>query len=164
MSRFTGMGRKNQKWNIGDIFTVQLNDGTFVVGQVIGREAKVLNSVTVAFYDLRFDSEEEVLNLESLASEDIFSTVFATRESLDSGTWHIVGQCPVVVPENMMPYEDLRSAGFVGAIVRGSGILDEFLNAYYALMPWDDWKDPDYLDQLLISKDKKPQNLVYKNN
>ncbi|MDY6992071.1 MAG: Imm26 family immunity protein [Pseudomonadota bacterium] len=158
------MGRKNQKWNIGDIFTVQLNDGTFVVGQVIGREAKVLNSVTVAFYDLRFDSEEEVLNLESLASEDIFSTVFATRESLDSGTWHIVGQCPVVVPENMMPYEDLRSAGFVGAIVRGSGILDEFLNAYYALMPWDDWKDPDYLDQLLISKDKKPQNLVYKNN
>jgi len=46
--------------------------------------------------------------------------------------------------------------------VIGSAIVNEFLNAYYALQPWDDWKDPHYLDSLLVSPDKKPTKLLYK--
>lgn len=40
----------------------------------------------------------------------------------------------------------------------GIPIEDDFIKA-----PWDDWHDPEYLDKLLISPDKKPENLIYKN-
>jgi len=45
----------------------------------------------------------------------------------------------------------------------GSANIAEFLNAYYGLVPWDDWADPNYLDKLLISPDKKPKNIIFKN-
>lgn len=156
------MARRNQSWSIGDIFTVRLNNGQFVLGQIVGREAKVLNSATVAFYDYRFDAEDEAKKVGSLQREKAFSVVFSTRESLDSGDWHVVENREVGVSIEDMPYEHLRSSGYVGAKVVGSGILDEFLNAYYGLAPWDDWKDPQYLDRLLLSPSKKPSNLVFK--
>jgi hypothetical protein len=57
----------------------------------------------------------------------------------------------------------VQRPGFVGASVHGSGILNEFVNAFYGLTPWDDWHDPYYLDHLLVSPEKKPvQRLVYK--
>ena len=45
----------------------------------------------------------------------------------------------------------------------GIPIEDDFIKAYFSLAPWDDWHDPEYLDKLLISPDKKPENLIYKN-
>jgi len=60
------------------------------------------------------------------------------------------------------PYETLRRSGFIGAKVRGSGIVEEFVNAFYGFAPWDDWYVPDYLDAFLISASKKPTDrLVY---
>jgi hypothetical protein len=156
------MARRKQSWNIGDIFTVQIKDQRFVLGQIVGREAEVLNSVSVAFYDLRCDAIQEAQDISSLDLEKIFSILFVTRESLDSGDWQIVGSCAINIPKEWMPYEHLRSKRFVGAKVIGSGIIDEFLNAYYALVPWDDWKDPQYLDRLLLSVDKKPSRLLFK--
>ena len=45
----------------------------------------------------------------------------------------------------------------------GIPIEDDFIKAYFSLAPWDDWHDTEYLDKLLISPDKKPENLIYKN-
>lgn len=156
------MARKKQIWSVGDIFTVRLKNEQYVLGQIVGREAKVLNSVTVAFYDQTFSEEKEAAYVSSLDRERIFSVVFSTRESLDSGDWHVVGKQGINLTAEELPYEHLRGVGFVGAKIFGSGILEEFLNAFYALVPWDDWQDPNYLDQLLISPSKKPQNLIYK--
>jgi len=47
--------------------------------------------------------------------------------------------------------------------MHGSGIMVKFLEAYYALGVWDDWFDPNYLDQILCKEAKKPKNLRYKN-
>jgi hypothetical protein len=66
------------------------------------------------------------------------------------------------VPKENLPYESLRNKGFVGAKVVGSKNVNELLNAYYGLSPWDDWKDPTYLDKLLISPEKKPTTVKYK--
>jgi len=44
----------------------------------------------------------------------------------------------------------------------GAGIVNEFLNAYYALRAWDDWYDPAYFDGLLLSPEKKPTRLMFK--
>lgn len=156
------MVKRKQKWEIGDVFTVQTLDGKYVVGQIVGQEVKVLNSVTVAFFNQRFDSEDLAKEFETSELDKVISVVFSTRDLLDSGKWHVINNKNVHIPIKYMPFEHLRSAGFVGAKVIGSGNMEEFLNAYYALSPWDDWYDPNYLDQLLISSDKKPSNLVYK--
>jgi hypothetical protein len=75
-----------------------------------------------------------------------------------------VGSRPVSVPKESLPYEALREKNFVGASVRGSGIVNKFLNAFYSLHAWDDWHDPNYLDKLLISPTMKPSSLIYKRN
>src|SRR5215471_2046593 len=114
-----------------------------------------------AFFDHRTDHPEEAMET-NLSSSGVFSVVFATRDLLDSGAWRIVGRRPVELPSEMFPYENTREAGWVGAKVIGSGNLNEFVNAYFGLTPWDDWKDPTYLDKLLISPDKKPKKLLLK--
>ena len=42
----------------------------------------------------------------------------------------------------------------MGINTEGSAIIDDLLS-YFSLAPWDDWHDPEYLDKLLISPDKK---------
>jgi hypothetical protein len=153
--------RKRQSWNVGDVFLVKILDKR-VVGQIVGHESEVLNSVSCAFFDIRVGDEEEVPKITDLPIDKVFSVIFATRDLLDSGAWRVVNHARVAVPQDRYPFEDLRDVGFIGAIVYGSAIVNEFLNAFYGLMPWDDWKNPDYLDHLLISRDKKPKTLVYK--
>ena len=151
-----------QTWRIGDIFLVENLDGTRSVGQVVSQEKKVLNCVSCAFFDRRMDSDDIQDNLQPLVLELIFAVLFVTRDLLDNGTWRVVGHMPIMLPSDLLPYESLRSSGYVGAKIVGSANVNEFLNAFYGLSPWDDWKDPAYLDKLLISPDKKPSNLKFK--
>ena len=94
----------------------------------------------------------------------MFSVLFVTRDLLDDGVWRVIAKRPVAIPRSQLPYESLRQNGYVGAEVNGSGIVNEFLDAFYGLGPWDDWHDPTYLDQLLVSPEKKPSRLVFKNS
>jgi hypothetical protein len=41
------------------------------------------------------------------------------------------------------PYQD-----GVGSTIYDAAIAEDFMNAFYALQPWDDWHNPDYLDEL----------------
>lgn len=157
------MPQKKQPWRVGDVFTVRTSDGMFVLGQIVGREADVLNSVSLAFFDVRVADPRDAVGAE-LNAELVFSIVFSTQDLLDSGRWTVAENRPPAVDSQQRPYEELRSSGFVGAIVRGSAIVEEFLNAYYALSPWDDWADPMYLDHLLTSLSKKPRGLIYERN
>lgn len=156
------MAKRKQQWQIGDVFTVETLDGRYVIGQIVGQEKDILNSVSIAFYDLRYDGDELESENIDLDPKKIFSLVFSTRDLLDSGKWKVIGNQSVPISDNERPYEQLRESGFIGANVVGSGNLEEFLNAFYALLPWDDWYDPNYLDTLLSSPEKKPSNLIYK--
>ena len=150
-----------QNWKIGDVFLVQTSDGQYVVGQVVAQEQDVLNSVSCAFFDYRVNSASQ-LHLQKLSMDLVFSVLFVTRDFLDSGKWQVVDNCPVLVTRQWLPYEQLRSQGYVGAKVIGTSNVREFLNAFFCLSTWDDWKDPTYLDKLLMSPGKKPAGLKYK--
>jgi len=154
------MAKRRQVWKVGDVFVVPTSDGQAVLGQVIAHEPEVLNSVSSAFFDVRIDRDNNWVGI--LPIQKIFSVLFVTRDLLDIGVWRVIGHQPVRVARDLFPYERLRDRGFVGAKVIGSGIVREFLDAYYGLTPWDAWKEPDYLDHLLISPDKKPKSLVLK--
>ena len=146
-----------QTWKPGDCFLVPLADKSYLIGQVLAAEPKVLNSLSCALFDQRSDGE--VLPRPDIGR--IFSTILTTRDLIDSGVWEIRGSYPVEVPRKIFPFEKLRSKGFVGAKVIGSGIVNEFANAFCGLSPWDAWADPNYLDRLLLDTKLKPERLTY---
>jgi hypothetical protein len=155
--------KKKCEWSVGDVFYIPLSDKDVVLGQIVGREADVLNSVTVALFDVKCTPEDATAALPFIAASRAFAVLFTTRDLLDMGEWPVHGHKPVSIPKAQLPYEHLRHDTFIGAKVIGSGIVNEFVNAFYGLTPWDDWKDPTYLDGLLLSPAKKPRSrLVYK--
>jgi len=147
--------RRVAKWATGSVFLLPLKDETDCIGQVIGREPDALGSVAIALFDVKgtWSAESEVPDL---GREIVFSVVLTTKDYLDSGRWLILGERASAVQNETKFYDSLRSAGFVGAKIRGSGLVEDFANAFYGLEPWDDWYVPDYLDGFLISPDKKP--------
>jgi hypothetical protein len=154
---------KKVEWSVGDVFYIPLSDKDVVLGQIVGREADLLNSVTVALFDVKCKPEEVAAALPFISASRAFSVLFTTRDLLDMGEWPLHGTEPVSIPKAQLPYEHLRQDRFIGAKVIGSGIVNEFVNAFYGLTSWDDWKDPNYLDGLLLSPAKKPQaRLMYK--
>ncbi len=150
---------KRQKWSEGDVFLIPLENERFAAGQVLAQEKDAMNSAAVALLDQTVAEVGDV----ALDAKNVYSILLVTRELLDAGVWRIVGNSPVQVPPHERPYESLRESGFVGAKIYGGGIVTEFVNAYYGLVPWDDWKNPAYLDQLLVGPEKKPtERIVYK--
>lgn len=80
--------RAKQKWDIGSVFLLPLEDGDSCIGQVIGREAHVLNSAVIALFD--FKGAWAHGNIPSLGLDGLFSALFVTRDLLDSGRWKVV--------------------------------------------------------------------------
>lgn len=149
------MTRKSVKqvWRVGSTFTIPLIDGSRCVANVVGRERQVLNSVTIAIHDVRGVSDNAV---SALHVADAFSVIMVTKDFLDSGRWAIASSLIDEVVDEVNPYEHLRSSGFIGAKVMGAALVEDFVNAFYGLAPWDDWYVPDFLDGFLVSPDKKP--------
>lgn len=122
----------------------------------------VMNSIGIVLFDQKGRWESGCTLRPCLSFDMAFSNIHTTRDLLNSGRWAIVDGEGADLPVSAVPYEALRASGFIGARVYGSAIVEEFANAFYGLVPWDDWYIPDYLDQMLISPDKKPrERLIY---
>jgi hypothetical protein len=154
------MKRTPQTWKIGDVFTIPTSDVRYAVGQVIDHPGP-LRSVAVALFAPLLDAPDAALSRD-LSESSLISTVFTSDDLLDSGRWHVVGPRPVTVPADAFPGEHTLALGGVGNKVIGSANLAAFVEAYFALGPWDRFLDPTYMDKLLISPDKKPKTLVFK--
>jgi hypothetical protein len=152
--------RKQQRWDVGDVFLVRQRDGQWSAGQILDR--MMPNVISCAFYDMRV-AKPDALPL-PLSIAGLIAVASVTRDGLDSGEWRVVGHAPIGVERRLWPNEPFRNIGWIGAKIFDAGIFEEFLEAFHGLVPWDNWKDPDYLDRLLISPDKKPANLVYKSH
>jgi hypothetical protein len=155
--------KKKVQWSVGDVFHIPLSDNDVVLAQLVGREAEALNSITVALFDVRCKPTEIAAAVAFIDAGRAFSVLFTTRDLLDMGVWPVHGPKPISITNALMPYEHLRQSGWVGARVIGSGIVMDFVNAFYGLAPWDKYRDPGYFDGLLLTSAKKPESrLVYK--
>jgi len=140
-------------WKLGDVFLIPVSNGTFAAAQIIGREASVLNSISIALFDRRLDQHEEPSPI--LEFHEVYATLFVTRDLLDRGKWPVVGNHPITIPAAAFPYEDRRSTGYIGAKVIGSGIVQHFVSAFFGAEAWSQYKDPEYFDKLLLAPSKK---------
>jgi hypothetical protein len=163
------VGRRKQKWDIGDVFIIPQKDGMCSLGQIL--EAVCIpptstmtrpNVVTCSFYDIRCTPDFLDVRL-PLPFDKLISSLSVPRWSLDSGAWKIIvrGQ-PVTLEKKYWANEQFRQRDWVGSRQHDPGVAEGFLNAFYGLEPWDDYYDPNYLDSLLISPDKKPKHVMLK--
>lgn len=156
------MARERQHWRIGDWFKVPLSDGRAVIGRVVAQEREVLNSVTCAFYSVTIDSGDEPGGIASCDDDRLVACLFTTRDLIGSGTWKVIGHTDQRFGECFLPFEEKRKQGWVGAKVIGSAIVENFLNAFFGLLPWNSMADPNYFDRLLLHPSKKPHSIILK--
>lgn len=154
------MAKKKINWQNGDVFFVKLKDGTYTIGQILDLQMK--NVVRCAFFDERIINQQEA-NV-SCNVKNLISILATTREQLDFGIWKILGNKKIEILIDQYPNEQFRNNDWIGAKVYDAAVVEEFLDAFYALIPWDDWADPNYLDKLLLDKTKKPNKLIFIKN
>lgn len=148
-----------QQWVAGDVFSVMLVDGNYAIGQVV--DVSIPNTASCAFFHQRVAAPIPLAPPE-LTADDVVAAAAVIAAHLDRGAWTVFSRRPVVLSRELWPNEATRNKGWVGSKVYTGAILEDFLNAYYALAPWDKYHDPQYLDKILISPSKKPTQLIYK--
>jgi hypothetical protein len=152
-------GRRKQQWKAADIFAVPLPDGKYCLGQALGIMGDFKNVVNCALFDVRVQALDGAPPLDR---EQLIAVVSTTRDLLDNGHWRIIGKAPMFIAKSSWPNEEFAKKGYVGAVTYGSGIVNNFLAAYYGLFAWNGYKDPAYFDKLLVSPAKKPPNSALK--
>lgn len=153
--------KKKIDWKFGDVFLVPLKNGNYATGQIL--DLQMTNVVRVALYDEPINDLQQLDVNSSCSPDNLISMVACSREQLDFGVWKIVGNKPIKILNKDYPNEQFKRKNWVGAIIYDAALLEDFFNSFYSLLPWDDWFNPNYLDQFLISLDKKPKKLLYKN-
>ena len=153
--------KKRQRHKEGDVFVVPLSDRTYSLGQILGYERQALNSVACAFYNIRIIDAPPLEIPAPLPQDRVISILLTTPDLLNRAVWPVVTDRAIATPVAVRPYEQYRAKNWVGARIIGSGIVSKFLNAYFALAPWDAMHDPDYYDCLLLNASLKPNLLVY---
>ncbi len=142
---------KKKTLSVGDVFAIRMRDDGFAVGQILDARGP-MNSVGIALFDERCARPDDAMTID-ISEERAFSIIFCTRDLLDDGVWTVVGNRPIEIRPESFPHTKK---------VIGSFNVMKLVEAYFGLVLWDDWHDPQYLDKLLISADKKPKNVVHK--
>jgi hypothetical protein len=140
----------------GDVFLITLADGRTCIGQVVETEAILMNSITCAFFSEIF--QEGASNLTALLRPgNVLACQFVTRDLFNKGLWRRIGNHPVAITDDLLPFRETKAKGWIGASVRGSGNMHKLMNAYHGLDDWGGMKDPDYYQKLLLPGRRGPQ-------
>ena len=140
---------------VGDVFSIPLEDGSSTIGQVLEDTPILMNSITCLLFDARTDNSR-FSAIHSLAGFRPISCQFVTRDSFNKGKWQRLGNIQVTFPATEFPYRETERNGWVGAKVIGSGIIADFLSAFYGLRDWREMNDPDYYSTLLLPGVSRP--------
>lgn len=141
-------------WEIGDIFTFQLNNGSFAYGQVLDKT--YYNAPTCLLFS--YKSEEIEHNIKAVINSKPISILHVHDDHLNDGAWKVIGNTKAILPPGSGP------CGVKGAI--GSTDWDglEILaNAWFGLKPWNEYYKEDYLDKYLLSNVTRPENAIFLN-
>jgi len=151
--------QKKQVWKEGDVFFVPLKDKSWGVGQVI--DLMMPNVIRCLFFELKFQNIPDAIDVSDLIGHEI-SCVAVTREQIDYGVWKVGQNLPIEIERSSLPNEQFRRTGWVGSKIYDAALAEDFLDSFFGLLPWDDWYDPNFLDEFLLSSNKKPKNLLFK--
>jgi Immunity protein 26 len=134
---------KKQKWKVGDVFQIPLENGTYAFGQVVWK------SDTNPVCGLLDINKTDVPTLEEIIRNPFISILSLTPNSLDNHSWKVFGSMDVSVQKKDVPRK-FKTTDFT------SGILEELANAFYGVTPWNVSAEEDFFDQILLPTVKRP--------
>jgi hypothetical protein len=149
--------RKRIKWGVGDLFAIPLKDKDFGILQAV--DLMMTNVVYVAIFKNKIANIQEKIQL---YPADIISLIAITKEGLDFGYFKHLDNYKLVANRKEFNNEKFATAAYVGAKMYDFGLVSDFLNAYHELDYWNNWANPNYLDEFLTDLDKKPKTLKIK--
>lgn len=150
--------RKKESWKYGDVFVIELKNREYIIGQIL--DLRTANCVRCALFDEVYKELSKIDIDRVCAVRNLISLVEITREQLDYGVWKIIGNKEIKIPERQFPNEQFKNNNWIGAKTYDAALLEDFVNAYLCLTPWDEYHNPNYLDGFLIDISKKPHNLI----
>lgn len=155
---------KKIKWNDGDVFAIPLEHvEKLVVGQIL--DNPMTNLIRVAIFNEQIDVMSDSQLSDLCKKENLISAVQCTREQIDYGVWKILGNKSTrPIPFSKYPNEQFRENQWIGSTTYDAALVEDFVKAFYGFENWDDWYDPNFLDEFLIDQSKKPKNLKLKND
>lgn len=146
---------KPQKWKEGDVFSIPLSDGSLGYGQVLWQQVK--KSVTCALFGCR---SKEFLPIEEIIQSTIISVITTRSGELDNHKWKVIKNAPLKIEKSMVPWEHSGDPG-VGSKIYQESTLSSFLEAYFAIKPWNFLPAKDnFMDTLLLPGVSRPNNVV----
>jgi hypothetical protein len=136
---------KKQKWKVGDIFQIPLENGTYAFGQVVWTS---YTHPVCCLFDI---NKTDVPTLGEIISNPYISILSLTPNSLDNHSWRVLGNMDVRVQKKDVPKK------FNGTTTDfTSGILEELANVFYGVTPWNVFAEEDFFDEILLPTVKRP--------
>ena len=153
--------KRGQKLHIGDYFAVPLANGEYGLGQILDMH-EFVPGVACILFDKKFLPDTPIY----IDEKNIISAIYVV-EGLLKRYFPIIQTNDISIKDNKLLYkyfpltDQYHQGNTTGMVTSQTGIVEMFLNAYFGLTPWDECYDPNYYDNLLVSPDKKPSNLIY---
>ncbi|OIK10670.1 Imm26 family immunity protein [Bacillus sp. MUM 13] len=140
---------KKQKWKVGDIFQIPLENGTYAFGQVVW---KSYTQPVCGLFDI---NKTNVPTLEEIMNYPFISVLSLTPSSLDNHRWKVLGNMQVKIQMEDVPRK-FNGTPCAGAMSFTDGILEDLANAFYGVTPWNVSAEEDYFDRILLPTVKRP--------
>lgn len=140
-TRNTSKKQKRQKWKVGDIFSIQLEDDSFAIGQVVGLYP------TCALFDIKFNHGD--ISDDDLKKAKIITILHLTPNKLDNYSWKILRNMEVLASKDSGPWGEDRIR--IGHKSAASGHLEDVANYYW--LGQHDWQDERKIKELIIIKE-----------
>ncbi|WP_066073431.1 Imm26 family immunity protein [Neobacillus soli] len=134
---------KKQKWKVGDIFQIPLEDGTYAFGQIVWKN---YTQPVCGLFDI---NKKVVPTLEEIIDNPFISILTLTTTSIDNHSWKVIGNMNVEIQKDEVP-KSIDNESF------SSGLLQDLANAFYGITPWNIYAEEDCFDQMLLPAVKRP--------
>ncbi|OPH47373.1 hypothetical protein BC351_40170 [Paenibacillus ferrarius] len=97
------MPKKKIESQMGDIFSIAIDDEKFCYGQIVGMD-------TIVIYDIVVNEGQSI---EDITSSSIMFLVHTTDAYIEDGKWHLLGNAPVSENIEFPQYKTYTLDGYV---------------------------------------------------
>jgi len=150
---------KKQTWQAGDLFTIELEDGSFALGLVLLSDLNTFDGPLCVFSSSKYEHPNK--NPE-ITLKDAVSIVFTSSDQLDKAAWKVVGRQNIDLYKQYFCKYLKEDFSMIGIEIIGSGIIRRFMDACFGLYPWDGFFNPAFLDDLLLPGINRPDLIILK--
>jgi len=147
---------KRVKWKNGYVYALPLTDGSYSVAQAI--DSMMPNIGYCAVFNYRFSCFPP--SVPALNKRNIIALLAVTKVSIKIERWSILGEATLAAKKKDFPNERFARKGYVGSVTYDSGLIEDLVSGYYALIPWNALFEETFYDEMLLHGIKRPTSVV----